>query len=135
MSPVHAHAGTSAHDPAGLDRPPHIHLGYFLPLGRPGGSRAEQLPPYAGNQGKALLGGPSLPDHDADAVYLPLSVLLGWHSEPQAALVKPLAAATPARGAALPHAALAPTFAKAPAAPAGHGRSCPIYLRALALLI
>lgn len=79
MCAAHAHQGPCQHDPAGSDRCPHFHLRVLC---------CWQQPVCYSHTGQPGSGDESEMDHDADAVYLPVSVLLGWCSEqPQIALV------------------------------------------------
>jgi hypothetical protein len=128
---VHCHAGSSERDPSGKNRGPHFHLRFVSAFwgrhaGLPTGSLSH---PIAANCVAPT------PDHDADALYLPIAISLGWDDSPQVdSLVSPVFVA-----ALLPESF--PLFAL-PAAtsalanwPAISLQACPIYLRALTLLI
>jgi hypothetical protein len=77
---AHAHAGVSEHDPSGRVRPPHFHLRFLFFLWRQPG--ADPVQPTSHTPG--LEGGAAPQDHDADAIYLPSAVLLGWDDGPHA---------------------------------------------------
>jgi hypothetical protein len=75
---AHAHSGVSEHDPSGKVRPPHFHLRFLYVAVR---SPSESPARPAGHP--AVSGGTDARDHDADAIYVPISVLLGWDDGPQ----------------------------------------------------
>jgi hypothetical protein len=80
MTCAHAHAGVSEHDPSGKLRPPHFHLRFLFLLWRqPGNGPVRSSSRTAGLEGAA-----APQDHDADAVYLPSAILLGWDDGPHA---------------------------------------------------
>jgi hypothetical protein len=81
---AHAHAGISDHDPSGKVRPPHFHLRFLYSLWQQPGED-----PHYPRQTMALDGARTTPEHDADAVYLPISILLGWQTGPQVDSIVP----------------------------------------------
>jgi hypothetical protein len=85
---AHAHAGTSAHDPSGLDRLPHFHLRFFN-LSRQQDPSDQNCHFRKCHEGKTFTGSKPTADHDEDAIYLPVSVLLGWCSNPPVDLASP----------------------------------------------
>jgi hypothetical protein len=132
---AHSHAGASAHDPSGLDRPPHFHLRSFYLLWQQYRSDQDPDSRHGRDEGNDVSQRGRPVDHDDDAVYLPHSVLLGWHIDShvspidQSALVM-LAGMVCRSGTVFvsipPHDCSLPVF---------HGSSYPVYLRSLALLI
>jgi hypothetical protein len=133
---VHSHAGISDHEPSGMLRAPHFHLRFVYSLWRQPASESPRTTlPSAGLQTASLPRSESTADHDADALYLPLSIVLGWDNGPPVDLLVP-----PAIADALPLDCLqAPALLTATAAracrPVVSGDPCPPYLRSLALLI
>jgi hypothetical protein len=131
MCGVHAHAGISDHDPSGKDRPPHFHLRVLASLWRQSADDPYRHP----YQSTTSTGGRQTPDHDDDAIYLPVSILLGGHTGPPVDSVAPPALQAPVVAADSP----SPASVRAPSQPslvsAVSNPMCPIYLRALSLLI
>jgi hypothetical protein len=113
---AHAHAEYTAHDPSGIDRPPHFHLRSFYDWALDSQSTAENE------------------DHDKDAVYVSASVVLGRGAE------QPVADAA---DGSTPLTSLAPVVCPESAQgtllrssdPPRCLYSCAIYLRSRALLI
>jgi hypothetical protein len=132
---AHSHAWTSIHDPSGQYRPPHVHLRFFYPSWWQSRNDQDYYRYLSNAKNKSFTRNRSAPDHDDDAIYLPVSVLLGWHSDPPVApLLKTSALVTPAGTIYLLEAAVSiplPLFFP----PVVQGRLCPIYLRSLTLLI
>ena len=123
----HAHAGTSNDDSGGMIRPPHFHIRSLIPSGQQQpvrGSRSERwiLHPVQAPQ-----------DHDADAIYLSLSVIHGWGPNLLVITVDLPAPLTWVDGVFSPF-----CFSTHPRTIAQPGlllSPCPLYLRSLSLLI
>ena len=135
MCPAHAHSGTSVHDPSGLNRAPHFHLRFFYLSWQQCRNEKNYYCRPESDEYKALAGRTPTADHDDDAVYLPLSVLLGWRSNSPVAPVDPSGLATLAGTICVPNAAFVLSSSQEPSPPAAHWQLCPIYLRSLTLLI
>jgi hypothetical protein len=123
----HAHAGTSTDDLGGIIRPPHFHIRSLIPSG--------QQQPVRGSLSEGWILHPvqAPQDHDADAIYLSLSVIHGWGSNFQVitgdlpgllrhadCVFSPIAFVTNPRTIEQPGFVISP---------------CPLYLRSLSLLI
>jgi hypothetical protein len=80
LSLAHTHTEVSEHDPSGKFRPPHFHLRFFSVFWR----HSNEAPVSQIRHAAALTGGAAAPDHDIDAIYVPVSVLLGWDDGPRA---------------------------------------------------
>jgi hypothetical protein len=130
---AYAHAGTSVHDPAGLDRSPHFHLRFFY-LSWPRYA-SDQSVHFDGQEGKTLTGSKPAADHDDDAVYVPVTVLLGWCFDPPVDLVSPMGLAMPAGTLCLPETELVAISAQGPSQWAVRCHACPLYLQSLTILI
>jgi hypothetical protein len=135
MCAAHSHAGTSAHDPSGLNRPPHFHLRFFYLWCQQYGNERNYYFHQGGHESTALTGSKPTADHDADAIYLSISVLLGWRSDLPVDPVSPLGLTMPPGTMCLADAAhvLVPSQELSPHA--AHWQRCPIYLRSVTLLI
>jgi hypothetical protein len=132
---AHAHAGTSAHDPSGSDRAPHFHLRVFYVSWQQYPSGQNVHFHHWHDEGKALTGSKPATDHDDDAVYLPVSVLLGWCSDPPVDLGNATELAMLAGTVRLPDVALIKIPPQESSPPAARWHACPLYLRSLTLLI
>jgi hypothetical protein len=131
---AHAHASTSVHDPSGLNRPPHFHYRVFYVSWQQYPSR-QYVYSHWHHERKALTGSKPAADHDDDAVYLPVSVLLGWCSDPPIDIVSPMGLAMLVWTMCLPDSTLVTIPSQEPSQPAARWRACPIYLQSLTLLI
>ena len=74
LSCAHAHAEISEHDPSGKLRAPHFHLRFLFAFWR---QPADLSAPTA-QHAMAMTGGAAARDHDLEALYIPVSILLGW---------------------------------------------------------
>jgi hypothetical protein len=135
MCAAHSHAGTSVHDASGLNRPPHFHLRFFYLWWQQSRNEQNYYFPQGSYDGKALTDSRPTTDHDVDAVYLPVSFLLGWRSDSPVDPVSPSGLVALAGTMCLSSAALILIPSQEPSSPALRWQPCAIYLRSLTLLI
>jgi hypothetical protein len=130
-------AHPSAQDASGRDRTPHLHLRFFYTLWRTFPDDRDHGRLHRSNAGAtdSHCGKPT-PDHDHDAVYLPVSVIQGWRCEPpQVLLVDTATMLVPAEIVDSLPTTLCLTPAQRLLSPSHHCQPCPIYLRSLSLII
>lgn len=135
MCPAHAHCGMSVHDPSGLNRTPHFHLRFFYLSWQQCGNEKKHDSPAESDEYQARASRNPTADHDDDAVYLSLSILLGWRSNSPVAPVDPSGMAALAVTIYVPNTAPVLTSSQEPSPPAAYGQPCPIYLQSLILLL
>jgi hypothetical protein len=128
---VHAHAGVSEHDPSGKVRPPHFHLRFLYSFWW----QSTDVPSQRPHPATARDGGASTPDHDADAIYLPVSILHGWDEGTQSDA--PVSGSLPYAGAIVNsvYFAFAPTISDPSVSSAESRHAFPVRLRTLVLRI
>jgi hypothetical protein len=127
---AHPHHAVNDHDPSGQDRSPHFHL-RLLATHWPAFVEDQ---PTVGNEETALDESAPESDHDADAVYLGLSVLMGGQPDsPDGHHAVP--APMVSTGVVCLFPAPAPVSWQASAAPGVAYLTCPLHLSSCALLI
>jgi hypothetical protein len=131
----HAHAGISDHDPSGKDRSPHFHLRFFLGMWKQSGEDRPPSSHVGRNPFTTFDRNSPASDHDEDAVYLPLPLLLGWSAGPQINLVDPSTLIALAPEAGDTHAISLSARAAVLSSASQPDKAPPIRLRLLPLLI
>jgi hypothetical protein len=126
-------------DASGRDRAPHFHLRFFYALWQtlPDDRSYCRRHRSNGDPTDSHFAKPT-PDHDYDAVYLPLSVIQGWRCEPLQVLLIDTATMldlVQAETVDLLRSKLCLTPAQRLLSPFPHCQPCPIYLRSLSLVI